>query len=294
MTRFALVASPTAGAGRATKAAELARSVLEAQSHEVVDVHASTAEDAVTRARAVVNGGTVDALVVVGGDGMVHVGINAIAETNVPLGIVAAGTGNDLARSLGLPVGDPTSSIETLLAGRIRTIDAVQTRANASTRWFVGVLAAGFDAAVNERANAWTWPRGQWRYTMATLRELPVFRPIPYVLTIDGVRRELSAMLVAVGNAPAYGGGMRVLPQAQLDDGVMDVIILHEASVATLLRVLPLVFSGRHVGHPKIEIVTAREVTVDAPSVMAYADGERFAQLPVELCLVPGAVRVFA
>ncbi len=147
---------------------------------------------------------------------------------------------------------------------------------------------------VNERANHWTWPKGPMRYNLAILRELPVFRPIPYVLTLDGVRMETEAMLVAVGNGPAYGGGMRVTPDAAFDDGLLDVLVLNRIPVHEFLRVFPKVFSGAHTGHPAVEIIRARTVRLEATGIVAYADGERFAPLPVDLEVVPGALSVLA
>ena len=158
----------------------------------------------------------------------------------------------------------------------------------------MGVLAAGFDAIVNERANQWRWPRGPMRYNLAVLRELPVFRPIPYVLELDGRRMETEAMLVAVGNGPAYGGGMRVTPDASFDDGLLDVLILHGISTLEFLRVFPRVFKGTHTSHPAVEIVRAATVRLEATGIVGYADGERFGALPMTLEAVPGALTVLA
>ena len=124
----------------------------------------------------------VDALVVCGGDGMVHLGVQAVAGTDTPLGIIPAGTGNDVARYLDLPRKDPPTAAERVIAGTTRTVDL----ARSGDRYFVTVLAAGFDAVVNERANRMTWPRGQMRYNLATLAELRTFQPLPYTLELDG------------------------------------------------------------------------------------------------------------
>ena len=160
--------------------------------------------------------------------------------------------------------------------------------------WFAGVLAGGFDALVNERANQWAWPRGQMRYNLAILRELPGFRAIPYRLTLDGTPVETEAMLVAVANGPAYGGGMKVVPTAVFDDGLLDVLVLSRISIPEFLRVFPRVFSGGHVDHPAVTIHRARSVRLDAAGIVGYADGERFAPLPLECTAVPGAVSVLS
>jgi diacylglycerol kinase (ATP) len=124
------------------------------------------------------------------------------------------------------------------------------------------------------------------------VRELPLFRAIPYAITVDGARHETRAMLVVVANGPSYGGGMRVAPDARFDDGQSDVVILHELSTVEFLRVFPKVFKGQHVTHPAVEIIRGRTVTLEAEGIVAYADGERFARLPITLETVPGAVTV--
>lgn len=294
-TRYGVVVNPTSGKNSGKRIGEAAVTLLAASGAQIVDLSALNAAHAADRVRAAVAADEIDALVVVGGDGMVHLGVNLAAQTGMPLGIVAAGTGNDIARELGLPVRDAAASIERILRGRTRPVDLVRSvDPDGAPRWFAGVLAAGFDAVVNERANGWRWPKGTARYNLAVLRELPVFRAIPYVLTLDGQRREVEAMLVAVGNGPAYGGGMQVVPGARFDDGLLDVLVLHRLPMIEFLRVFPRVFTGRHVDHPAVEILQGVSVTIEARSIVAYADGERFTPLPCTLEVVPGALTVFA
>jgi diacylglycerol kinase (ATP) len=260
--------------------------------HVLVDVSGDTAEAAGDRARAALADG-VDTLAVCGGDGMVHLGVGLCAGTDVALAIIAAGTGNDVARELGLPVHDAAAAARLIDTGRVRSIDAGRAEDDHGVvRWWVGVLGAGFDARVNERANGWSWPTGRWRYVLAVARELPVFRPIPYVVEVDGQRRETGAMLVAVANGPSYGGGMRVCPDAVLDDGLLDVLVLSQISIPAFLRVFPRVFAGTHVRHPAVEILRGRRVRLVAKGVVAYADGERVGPLPLTCDVVPGALRV--
>ena len=293
--RLGLIVNPTSGKNTGRRIGLEALTLLRAAGADVVDLSAADAVGALAHGRAAVAAGSVDAVVVAGGDGMVHLGANLCAGTGVPLGVIAAGTGNDIARELGLPVRDAAESVARILDGRTRAVDAARlVTGTGEGRWFVGVLAGGFDAVVNERANHWTWPKGPMRYNLAILRELPVFRPIPYVLTLDGVRMETEAMLVAVGNGPAYGGGMRVTPDAAFDDGLLDVLVLNRIPVHEFLRVFPKVFSGAHTGHPAVEIIRARTVRLEATGIVAYADGERFAPLPVDLEVVPGALSVLA
>ena len=190
---------------------------------------------------------------------------------------------------------DAAASVQRILSGSTRQVDAARhTTATGGQKWFLGVLAAGFDAVVNERANQLTWPKGPMRYNLAILRELPVFRAIPYTLVLDGERIDTEAMLVAVGNGPAYGGGMRVTPDASFDDGLLDVLILRKISTFEFLRVFPRVFKGTHVSHHAVQIRRARTVSLEAKGIVSYADGERFAPLPMSMEVVPGALTVLA
>ena len=305
------MSNPTAGQGHWLRAGAAVTSALVAGGHTVDDLSSETAAEALDRARAAVSAG-VDALVVVGGDGMVHLGVNACAGTGVPLGIVAAGTGNDVARCAGLPTRDLPGAVACLvehLARGGRAVDAVRitpdagdvsgpstTGSSGRQTWFGGVLGAGFDAVVNERANGWAWPRGRMRYNLAIARELPMFRPIRYALTLDDVREEVPAMLVAVANSASYGGGMRIAPDASMDDGLLDVLVLAPVSKLEFVRVFPSVFAGSHVDHPAVTVRRVRTVHLEAldTPVVAYADGERIAALPLGCEVVPGAVRLLA
>jgi diacylglycerol kinase (ATP) len=291
---IALLVNPTSGLGRGAKLGAAVLTQLRAAGLRVEDVSGADAASASDNARRAVESG-VDALVVVGGDGMVHLGANVVAGTEVPLGIVAAGTGNDIARALGLPIHDTAAAADVVRRGATRIIDAarhVPDDGTAGAGWFVGVLGAGFDAKVNERANGWRWPKGRMRYNLAIARELPIFKPLPYVLELDGEHIEANAMLVAVGNGPSYGGGMQVCPDAEMDDGLLDVMIVDKISIPEFLKVFPKVYSGAHKDHPAVTIRRAKSVRLDTPRIVSYADGERYAPLPMSCEVVPGALQV--
>jgi diacylglycerol kinase (ATP) len=291
-SRIGLVVNPTSGRNRGMALGLEVAHRLRSAGHEVLDLSDETYAAARDRALGGIAQG-LDVLAVVGGDGMVHLGVNLAAETKTTLAILAAGTGNDVARGLGLPVHDPVRAADLVTTGVPRTIDAGRhTDARGERHWFAGVLGAGFDSLVNERANTWPWPQGKMRYNLAILRELPLFRAIPYVVTVDGVRHETRAMLVAVGNGPSYGGGMRVLPGASFDDGELDVLVVHDISTTEFLRVFPKVFRGAHTTHPAVEVLRGRHVSLEADGIVAYADGERFAPLPLSVEAVPGALTV--
>ncbi len=290
--RVALIVNPTSGKGIGREIGDETRRLLHTAGHDVVDVSGSDYQQARVRAGEVVSQG-VDTVVVVGGDGMVHLGVNLCAGTSSRLVVVAAGTGNDFARNLGLPLHDARAATALLADGHTRQIDLGRvTHGVAGEKWFGGVLGAGFDAVVNSRAQRMTWPRGQMRYTLAVLRELPVFRPIPYAVELDGRRIETRAMLVAVANTTSFGGGMRVCPDADVADGWFDVLIVHALSIPTFLRVFPKVYSGTHTTHPAVEIHRARRVRLEASGIHSQADGETFAVLPIDAEVVPGALNV--
>ena len=285
--RVALLTNPTAGKGRGRVAGEVALRRLRDGGFDVCDLRAEDAARGLHLARAAVADG-VWALVVVGGDGMVHLGTQAVAETGTHLGIVPAGTGNDVARYFDLPRRDPAAAADRVVASTPRRVDV----ARGGGTYFVTVLAAGFDAVVNERANAMTWPRGQMRYTLATLAELRTFRPIGYTLDLDGRSQRLDAMLVAVGNGPSFGGGLRITEGAVLDDGLLDVVVIRPMGRPGLVRAYPKLFRGTHVHLPQYEHHRVREVTVAAPGIVAYADGERVGPLPLTVTCVPGGLSV--
>lgn len=228
-------------------------------------------------------------LVVCGGDGLVHLAIQEVARTGRTIGIVPAGSGNDVARYFGIPRDDATAAAEVVLGENRRTIDL----GRASDRYFATVMAAGFDAKVNERANRMSWPRGQMRYNVATVAELGVFHPIPYVLDLDGRILEVEAMTVAIGNGPSFGGGLRITEGASLDDGKLDVVLFRRMSKLGLVRAYPRLFNGTHVRLPQYERHQVRRVTVTAPDITAYADGERVGPLPLTVEAVPAALRLW-
>ncbi|WP_406446682.1 diacylglycerol kinase [Streptomyces sp. NBC_01613] len=291
-SEITLFVNPTAGRGRGAHAAQPAASALRAAGFAVRTVFGENAEDALTRARAAVADGT-GALVAVGGDGMLNLALQAVAGTRTPLGLVAVGTGNDFARTLGLPLRDPAAAgrviAEALKDDRLRDIDLGQ----ADGHWFGAVLASGFDSRVNDRGNRMRWPKGRLRYDLAMLAELAAFRPFPYRITLDdGAVQEIEATLVAVGNGPSYGGGMRICPGADLTDGLFDVTVVGDCGRATLLKVFPSVYKGTHVEHPKVTVFRAAKVQLQAEGITGYADGERLGPLPLTARCIPGAVRV--
>jgi diacylglycerol kinase (ATP) len=251
----------------------------------------SAAGSAALAARAVRSGA--DALVTLGGDGLAHLALQACAGSKTALAVVPAGAGNDLARALGLPT-DPVETAQAIAAGlltrRSRPMDLGRIAGGA---WFSTVLCAGFDAAVNARANQLRWPRGPRKYDLAILIELIRLRPAPLVVEADGTTLRMDATLVAVGNTRYYGGGIPICPEAIDDDGRLELTIVGAISRIDLLRMLPTLRTGTHTRHPEVTTVSARKVRLSGQGGwFAYADGERQARLPLTVSCVPGALRV--
>ncbi|MFC7793491.1 diacylglycerol kinase [Streptomyces cinereoruber] len=306
-----LFVNPIAGRGRGARAA---RPALDALRDAGLSVRTVLGHDALRRAREAVADGT-GALVAVGGDGMVSLALEVVAGTSVPLGIIAAGTGNDFARTLGLPVRDPAAAARVAAGilkdtggravdlGRVTsggtaatgTSAAGTATAEAGARWYATVLASGFDSRVNDRGNRMRLPAGRFKYDLAILAELAAFRPVPYRLTLDGGRIvEVDATLVAVGNGTSYGGGMRICADARTDDGLLDVTVVGDCDRTTLLKVFPRVYKGTHLDHPEVTTYRTRTLALDAPDTTGYADGEPLGPLPLAVECVPGALRVLA
>lgn len=298
MPRHVVVAiNPSAAFGKNADAGERTVTALREAGCDVTELRAESfllLTGKLTRALAQ----TPDALVVVGGDGMVSLAVNAVAQTSIPFAVVAAGTGNDLARGLGLPVGDVSAAISRLidsLSREPRRIDLgrITSSDGSQVRWFASILSAGFDAIVNERANAMSWPKGKSRYTLALLRELFALKPVTYTVKVGENTRHEDAMLISVANNSSMGGGMQVTPEASMYDGLLDVFVLRPLSRLRFLRLFPRVFAGTHITEPEVVIERCTQVTLDAPGIVAYADGERVWALPVHVDVVPAAVRVF-
>jgi diacylglycerol kinase (ATP) len=283
----ALLANPRAGRGRGARLAGPVREALTGAGLDVLVLAGESGAESTALAAEAVGGG-IDAVVAVGGDGLVHCVVQALAGTGVPLGIVPAGAGNDLAGTLGIPA-DPRPAVAVIAAGRTRDIDLGRTDRGV---WWAGVLNAGFDSQVVARAERMWRPRGPLRYDLAAYLEIAHLRQHPMTVTLDGVAREQPVTLVAVGNSPRYGGGMRIAPDAELDDGVFDVVVADAMTRRTLARLKPLVRAGTHVRHAQVRVARATEVTLAAPGLPAYADGEAIGVLPVTTTCVRRALRV--
>ena len=297
-----LLVNPTSGKGNGARAGGRAAAALRAAGVRVTEIVGSDAWDGASRAAAALADDADAPLVVCGGDGMVSIGLRMLAEegpeSTRPLGLIPAGTGNDTARMLGVPLKDPEGAARVVAAGRIEALDLGEATTGAGTeqqvvRRFTTVLACGLDSRVNDRANRMSWPKGQRRYDLAMLLELPSFRAIPFQIRLDDQTLDTEGMLVAVGNGPSYGGGMLITPEADPRDGRFQLTVVNKVTKPELLRIFPKVFSGRHVRHPAVSVYHSSKVELIAEGVSCWSDGERIGELPVSLRTLPGAARMF-
>ncbi|MFI2606541.1 diacylglycerol kinase [Kitasatospora sp. NPDC018619] len=291
--RVAVLTNPAAGIGHAEPAAHRATARLRALGVQVEPHAGRSPEDAVRLARAAAADG-VDAVAVVGGDGMVNLALQALAGTPVPLGVVPAGTGNDHARAYGLPLGAPEAAADVIAAGRTRGVDLGRiTGPDGAVRWYGSVLATGFDSLVSDRANRLRWPHGRMRYNLAILAEFANLRPLPFRLTLaDGTVIERDLTLAAVGNTRSYGGGMPMCPAALPDDGLLDVTLVDAMPRLRVARFFPALLKGTHTARPEVTTLRTASLRIESPGITAYADGEFIAPLPVEVSVAEGALRL--
>jgi diacylglycerol kinase (ATP) len=291
--RVTVLTNPASGHGNAPHAAEKAIARLQERGVDVVVIVGSDVEHARRLLDAAVQKST-DALVVAGGDGVISDSLQALARTDIPLGIIPAGTGNDHAREYGLPTSDPVAAADIVADGWTETVDLGRIRDRSGvTKWFGTVAATGFDSLVSDRTNRMAWPRGRMRYNLAMLAELSKLKLLPFRLLLDGRDEVVTDLtLAAFGNTRSYGGGMLICPNADHADGQLDITMVHSASRTRLIRLFPTVYKGTHVDLDEVTTARATSVDVESPGINAYADGDFACALPAEISAVPGALHI--
>ena len=291
-----VIVNPSAGRGNGREQHPLIIGEFARRGIDFVDFTSRSMAEAEAKARVAIAGGSIDAIVVAGGDGMAHLGVNLAMEFGLKFGIIPCGTGNDTARALNIPLGDVVWSTQIVLdhLNLTRRIDVGRGRTNEREFYFIGSVAAGLDSIVNARANKMRFPKGPSRYKLALYLELLKFKALRYKLIVDGEYHETQAMLCSVTNVPSYGGGMLVTPEAKINDGKLDLFVVHKISKSELTKVFPHVYTGTHVEHPSVEIVPVSSVTIDAGNTPVFADGEPVGRSPLEVSIVPDGLEVMA
>jgi diacylglycerol kinase (ATP) len=268
--------NPHSGNGRGAAVAARTTQFLSSQSVSYQSIAAASAEELSHLLAQELDAKQYRGVIAVGGDGLAHLVLQVCVPRHIPFAIVPAGTGNDFVRTLGWSLVDIEPFLQRVISSDPSPIDL----GNVDSEWFGAILSTGFDSVVNERANCLPWPKGPQRYNLAIALELPRFTPIEYEITCDGKTFTTKAMLVAIGNGKSYGGGMNICPQAQLHDGLFDLVILEPVSKLEFIKTFPKVYSGAHINHPKVRTLRAKKVAISANAV-AYADGERIGPAPI-------------
>ncbi|AZG47007.1 diacylglycerol kinase [Gordonia insulae] len=284
------------GAGRAV--ADQAVTEFSARGIDVELVIGRDAEDAAEKAGKAAVSDT-DAIAVVGGDGSIRLAVEAMSGTDTPLGIIPAGSGNDTARNLHIPLDDVAAAVEVIARGRTRAVDLGRvTFPDGRSALFATVAATGFDASVTARAIRMSWPKGQARYTIAAALELIGLRSRHYHVRVDDTELDADLVFAAIGNTTSYGGGMQITPTASMTDGLLDLTVATRPkrfARLTVARVFPKVFTGQHVEHPVVRTMRGREVELYCdPTALVSIDGDIIGELPAVFEAVPGSARVFA
>ena len=285
--RLALLVNPAAAGGKALAAVEPATAELKRLGAEFRVIETASGEHAKREARAAAAGG--ETPVAVGGDGLVGTLAGAVCGSDQALGIIPAGRGNDFARVLELP-NDPAEAANVVATGDTRLLDVGEVDGKS----FVGIASVGFDSDANRIANEAKLVKGNLVYAYAALKALAKWKPATFVVVIDGERHEVTGYSVGVCNSKAYGGGMYAAPQAELDDGLLDVVFGATHSKRQFLsRTLPGVFKGTYLELPWISHFTGKTVEVSAsrPFTM-YADGDPLADLPATVKVRPSSLHV--
>lgn len=289
---IAVLTNPEAGKGRGAHISEMALARLRDRDHDVRCHAAGSAAETRQAAQEAV-AARPRALVVVGGDGTLTGVVEALTGTDVPLALIPAGTGNDFARALGIPHHDPAAAADLVVDGVPCRVDVGEVRSAGEAHPFLTVAALGFDARVNERTNRLRWPKGALRYYLALVIELARLRPVAFRLAVDDEEMtDAPGILIAVGNTDSYGGGMPICRGAASDDGLLDVVHVQPLGRLGLLRLFPRLLRGTHMGLPQLRHRRARRVTVSAPDLVVYADGERVAEGECVIGIRPRALTV--
>ena len=281
---WAIAINPQSGRGKGSVVGQEVVEYFAKRQIQYRTFSGATADELRRDLESFLNGNECRGVISVGGDGLAHLVLQLVVPRKIPFAPMPAGTANDIIRTLGWSLDDITSYLDRVTQENAQPIDL----GNVDSEWFAAILSTGFDSVVNERANSLSWPKGPQRYNVAIAMELPRFQPLRYEIELDTEKISTEAMLIAIGNGRSYGGGMYVCPQAQLNDGLFDVMILEPVSKVEFLKVFPKVYSGSHISHPKVKMMRSSKVKLTAKAI-AYADGERIGPAPISAECIRGA-----
>ena len=296
MKPIGVLVNPAANRGRGNQVGEQVFAALAKAGIPAINLSAESALAASSKAQTAISDQEISGVIAVGGDGTAQLGVNICVPNQIPLGLVPAGSGNDQARQLKIPLGNPQAAIENILGSldSPKRVDVMRITTGEREFWSFGSVSAGFDAICAKRANGLKWPKGPNSYVAAMLLELPSFRPIEYHLTVDGEHRMVKAMLCGVANVQNFGGGMRISPNSDAEDGELEVFILHEVSRPRLLKIFPTVYQGEHIKFPEVEIFKAKSIRIENANYPLSCDGELVGTAPFSAQVHPGALQVFS
>jgi diacylglycerol kinase (ATP) len=286
---WALVINPVSGQGRGTTIGTYVAGYLNQHNVEFTIVTGNSSVALSDHLKTfVLKNPDCNGVIAVGGDGLLHIVLQIVVPAQIPFTVIPAGTGNDFVRTLGWDLVEVDVQLNRVTTTPPTPIDLGLV----DGEWFGAILSTGFDSIVNEKANTMQWPKGPMKYNAAIAIELPRFVPRHYEITLDDRTISTEAMLIAVANGRSYGAGMLVCPNANIGDGLFDVMVLHPVSKLEFIKVFPRVFAGTHVTHPAVEIVRSKNVTIESNAI-AYADGERIGQLPIAAECIHDAVQTW-
>ncbi len=283
-----VIANPEAGRGRGSRQVAQLRNWMEERGvdHEVLMTEGpGHATELATR---LADLGT-KRVIVAGGDGTISEVVNGLAGTEVEMAIVSIGTGNDVARTLNLPYNDVARAADIAVAGRVRRIDLGRER----ERFFVSSVGLGFASDVVEQSNRPGWLSGSATFFVAVHRALRKLRTIRIALELDGTTTELDCVSVLVQNTPYTGGGLRIAPEASMDDGLFDVAVIGPIGKLNLVAHFPRLYRGTHSSHPQFALYRAQKVRVETTAPLPkMLDGDICGSSPLEAEVVAQAVKV--
>jgi len=287
-----VVINPASGGGKGASIGAKVRNVLTSRAQDFEVVQASSLEQSLKEIENLCAHNRFDHLICVGGDGLIHDLIPHVMKYEIPLLVVPAGTGNDFARTIGT-YGKKIEEILNIPADRSPAgIDVGLIKSGSNSVPFVQILSTGFDSVVNARANNFKLVKGTIKYVVAVLLEVWKFKAVDFTLRIDGRLITQKAMLVCVANGTSYGAGMKIVPHANHQDRMLDVMVVDHVNPLRLLLVFPRVFFGTHIKHPKVHFYSGESIEINGDT-QAYADGEHISALPIHVTLSGKPLQVF-